>query len=138
GPRPRGGRGPDAGRGVLQLTPLLSDPSRSRLSCEIVSSGIPTGQTAAHSPMLVQPPKSSSSCWLTMLTTREARSGCPCGSMPRWVTFAAVNSMLDAFGQAATQAPQPIQVAASNARSASVFGTGLAWASGAVPVGALM
>src|SRR5699024_8824868 len=97
-----------------------------------------TGQTAAHSPMLVQPPKSSSSCWLTMLTTREARSGCPCGSMPRWVTFAAVNSMLDAFGQAATQAPQPIQVAASNARSASVFGTGLAWASGAVPVGALM
>ena len=51
------------------------------------------------------------------------------------MTFAAVNSIDDAFGQAATQAPQPMQVAASNAASESFFGTGVECASGAVPVG---
>ena len=64
--------------------------------------------------------------------------GLPCGIRPRWVTFAAVNSIDDALGHAATQAPQPMQVAASNAASESFFGTGTACASGAVPVGALM
>ena len=73
-----------------------------------------------------------------MPSTRESRSGWPCGSRPRWVTLAAVNSIAEPFGQAATQAPQPMQVAASNAWSAFVFGTGIAWASGAVPVGAEM
>ena len=42
-----------------------------------------------------------------------------------------MNSIAEAFGQAATQAPQPMQVAASKARSASCFGTGVEWASGA-------
>src|SRR5690606_25269364 len=118
--------------------PEARAPSRSSLSWEMVSSGMPLGQTAAHSPRLVQPPKSSSSCWLTIFTTREARSGCPCGSMPRWVTLAAVHSIAEPFGQAAPPAPQPMQVAASKARSASALGTGVACASGAVPVGALM
>ena len=54
------------------------------------------------------------------------------------MTFAAVNSIEEAFGQAATQAPQPMQVAASKAASESFFGTGVEWASGAVPVGTLM
>ena len=49
-----------------------------------------------------------------------------------------MNSIDEAFGQAATQAPQPMQVAASNAASASFFGTRIECASGAVPVGALM
>jgi hypothetical protein len=49
-----------------------------------------------------------------------------------------VNSIEEAFGQAATQAPQPMQVAASKAASESFFGTRIEWASGAVPVGALM
>ena len=99
---------------------------------------MPFGQACEHSPMLVQPPKPSRSCWATMFTTRSSRSGCPWGMRPRWVIFAAVNSIEEAFGQAATQAPQPMQVAASNAASESFFGTGVEWASGAVPVGALM
>nr|BFE75350.1 hypothetical protein GCM10020092_086510 [Actinoplanes digitatis] len=52
--------------------------------------------------------------------------------------MAAVNSIAEPLGQAATQAPQPMQVAASNAASASGLGTGVACASGAVPVGAEM
>ena len=70
----------------------------------------------------------------TILRTRRSRSGWPCGSRPRCETLAAVNSMAEAFGQAATQAPQPMQAAASMAGSASVFGTGMALASGALPV----
>ncbi len=50
--------------------PDRSAPSRSRLSWLIVSSGIPLGHTAVHSPMLVQPPKSSASCWPTIASTR--------------------------------------------------------------------
>ncbi len=57
---------------------------------------------------------------------------------PRCTTLAAVNSIAEAFGQAATQAPHWMHVAASNARSALSLGTGVACASGAVPVGALM
>ena len=49
-----------------------------------------------------------------------------------------VYPMAEPFGQAATQAPHPMQVAASNARSASLLPTGVACASGAVPVGAEM
>ena len=98
-----------------------------------MSSGICLGQTAAHSPMLVQPPKPSASCCATIVLTRLYRSGCPCGSIARWVIFAAVNSMPDPLGQAATHAPQPMQVAASNARSAWIFGAGTEWASGADP-----
>ena len=48
--------------------------------------------------------------------------------------MAPVKSMAEAFGQAATQAPQPMQAAASMASSASGFGTGMALASGALPV----
>ena len=48
--------------------------------------------------------------------------------------MAAVKSMAEAFGQAATQAPQPMQAAASMARSAASLGTGIALPSGALPV----
>ena len=58
-----------------QVLGLSIAPSRSRLSREMVSSGMPLGHTAVHSPMLVQPPKPSSSCWWTMPTTRDLRSG---------------------------------------------------------------
>ena len=50
--------------------------------------------------------------------------------------MAAVKSMAEAFGQAATQAPQPMQAAASKANSARSFGTRMAFASCAAPVGA--
>ena len=45
-----------------------------------------------------------------------------------------MNSIELPLGQAATQAPQPMQVAASNASSAETLSTGIAWASGAEPV----
>ena len=45
-----------------------------------------------------------------------------------------MKSAAEAFGQAATHAPQPMQAAASMARSAPVFGTRIAFASGALPV----
>src|SRR5690625_1851984 len=69
-----------------------------------------------------------------MDSTRLSRSGCPWGSRLRWVTLAAVNSIEEPLGQAATQAPQAMQAAASKAASASALGTGVAWASGAEPV----
>ena len=66
----------------------------------------------------------------TMFSVRSSRSGWPCGRTLRWVTLAAVNSMADALGHAATQAPQPMHAAASKAVSAASFGTRIALASG--------
>ena len=48
-------------------------------------------------------------------------------------TFAERNSEADALGHDATQAPQPMQAAASMARSCMALGTGWALASGAEP-----
>ena len=61
------------------------------------------------------PPRPSAA---TILRTRSQRSGWPWGSSASCATLAAVNSMAEAFGQAATQAPQPMQAAASMAWSA--------------------
>ena len=52
----------------------------------------------------------------------------------RCETLAETKSMALAFLHAATHAPQPIQAAASIARSAACFGTGIALPSGADPV----
>ena len=52
--------------------------------------------------------------------------------------MAEVKSIAEPLGQAATQAPQPMHSACSKAKSASAFGTGVACASGAAPVGAVM
>src|SRR4051795_223819 len=111
---------------------------RSRLSWEMTSSGISLGHAAAHSPMLVQPPKPSWSCWATMEATREYRSGCPWGSSPRWVILAPRNSDAEPFGQAATQAPHAMQVAMLKERIAFSRGAGTELASGAEPVFAEM
>ena len=69
---------------------------------------------------------------------RRYRSGCPCGRSPRCEIFAAVNNDAEAFGHAATHAPQPMHAAASIASSAFCFGIGMLFASCAPPVGALM
>ena len=69
----------------------------------------------------------------TIATTLRARSGRPWGSSESCATLAAVNNMAERFGQAATQAPQPMQVAASKALSAADLVTGSACASGAAP-----
>lgn len=100
--------------------------------------GMPFGHAVAHSPVSVQPPKPSASICPTMSSTRVSRSGAPCGRTFRWFTFADVNSIAAPFGHAATHAPQPMHSACSKARSASGFGTGVACASGAAPVGAVM
>jgi len=52
--------------------------------------------------------------------------------------LAATNSIAEALGQAATQAPQPMHCAASMARSASRLGTRSEFASGALPVRTVM
>src|SRR5689334_2289476 len=88
--------------------------------------GISFGHTASHSPSFEQLPKPSASWRWTIAITRAVRSGCPCGSNARWLTLAEVKSAADAFLQAATQAPQPIQAAESIALSDAVFGTRIA------------
>ena len=54
---------------------LNNEAMRSRLSWLMDSSGMPLGQTEAHSPMLVQPPNPSASFWATMALARRIRSG---------------------------------------------------------------
>jgi hypothetical protein len=99
---------------------------------------ISAGHTASHSYVFVQLPKPSASMARTIFNTRVVRSGEPCGNSDRCETFAAVKSMADAFGQAAAQAPQPMQAAASMARSAAGFGIKIEFASGAEPARAEM
>ena len=73
-----------------------------------------------------------------MPRTRRSASGLPWGRSPRWVTLALTKSMAEPFGQAAAQAPQPMQAAASMALSAMVFEIGTELASGADPLRSLM
>src|SRR6185312_8264711 len=95
---------------------------------------ISLGHSASQAPVLVQLPKPSASICATMACTRLQRSGCPCGSIASWVTLADTNNIADAFLQAATQAPQPMQVAELKASSAMIFGIGISLASGTPPV----
>src|SRR5579863_294179 len=92
------------------------------------------GHSASQAPVLVQLPNPSSSICATIDCTRRYRSGWPCGSMPNWLTLAETNSIAEAFLQAATQAPQPMQVAELKASSAITFGIGISFASGTPPV----
>src|SRR3954453_6944089 len=95
------------------------------------------GHASWHSPWLVQEPKYSSIV-STIVSTRRKRSAWPWGSRLRWPILADVKRFAAPFGQAATHAPQPMQAAASNAASTTSFGTGVRFASGALPVGAVM
>lgn len=70
-----GARGPGAMRRApairtVDQTPLKAAFPSCRFRFAITSSGICLGHTAAHSPMLEQEPKPSSSIWLSMATTR--------------------------------------------------------------------
>src|SRR3954469_583969 len=80
----------------------------------ILLSRISFGQVSAQAPILVQEPKPSLSCCATISSTRVLCSGCPCGNKAKCETFAAVNNIPEALGQAATQAPQEIHIAAPN------------------------
>src|SRR3954469_21994533 len=92
----------------------------------ILLSRISFGQVSAQAPILVQDPKPSLSCWGIISITRVLCSGRPCGNKARCDTLAAVNSIAEALGQAATQAPQLIHIAAPNELSAFSFSIGMA------------
>src|SRR5262245_21205986 len=100
----------------------------------MVSMRIPLGQAASHSAWLVHAPKPAASIAAIIRSARSDRSDWPWGRRPRCEIFAAVNSIAEALGQAATQAPQPMHAAASIARSAFSLGTGMALPSGALPL----
>lgn len=89
------------------------------------------GHAASHSYWFVQLPNPSLSIALTILRTLSFFSTTPCGKRAKWDTLAETNNIADAFLHAATHAPHPMQVAASIARSASTFGIGSAFPSGA-------
>src|SRR5690554_3621741 len=101
---------------------------------EILLMVMPLGQTASHSPILEQLPKPSSSILVTMRRVRLSRSGWPWGSLAYWVSLALVNSEAEEFGQAATHAPQPMQVADKKAASDSGLPIRMALASACGPV----
>src|SRR5690606_2541097 len=102
----------------------------SRFNRAILVSLMPTGHSASQAPVLVQLPKPSASIWLTMAWARLYRSVWPWGNNAYWDTLAETKSIADEFLQAATQAPQPMQVADSNASSDTAFGMGMLLASG--------
>src|SRR5579872_2901171 len=95
--------------------------------------GISFGHTASHSPSFEQLPNPSASACAIIAAARRARSGFPCGSIESCEIFALMKRCADAFLQAATQAPQPMQAAESIATSATAFGIGIALPSGAPP-----
>src|SRR6185312_15492819 len=110
---------------------------KSRFMRPIRPAEIDLGQAASHSPMLLQAPNPSRSACFTIDRARVVRSGCPCGSRPRCAILAAVNSAAEPLGQAAAQAPHPMQAAASIDDSASRLRIGMVLASGALPVATL-
>src|SRR4051812_40412576 len=84
---------------------------------EMLVMEISFGQTASHAPVKVHEPNPSRSICATMLSALLFLSGCPCGNKARCAILAAVKREAEAFLQAATQAPQPMQLAAPNAAS---------------------
>src|SRR5690606_17794666 len=99
----------------------------------MLSNVIPLGHSTSQAPVLVQLPKPSSSICFTIFKTRSVASTCPCGNKANCDTLAETNNMADEFLQLATQAPHPIQVAASNAVSASCLLIGMVLASMVFP-----
>src|SRR6185295_18039182 len=97
-------------------------------------SDMPFGHSASHAPVLVHAPNPSASICATIRSARSLASGAPWGSNANWDTLALTNNMAEEFLQAATHAPQPMQVAASNASSATFLGMGISLASGTPPV----
>ena len=69
-----------------------------------------------------------------MALTLSFASICHCGNRANWDILAETNNMAEAFLQAATQAPQPMQIEESNALSELFFLMRIELASGAAPV----
>src|SRR6185437_758371 len=100
----------------------------------ILATEIFFGHSASQALVLVQCPKPSSSMALSIATALCLLSDWPCGSKLSCETLADTNNIAELFLQAATQAPQPIQAAASKASSAISLAIGIEFASGALPV----
>ena len=99
--------------------------SRSRFRRAMKSTLIPLGHASWQAPWFVQLPKPSRSCWATMSRTRRVPLGLrPAEACRGGSTLAAVKSMAEALGHAATQAPHPMHWAASMAWSASSLADG--------------
>ena len=92
------------------------------------------GHAFSQARWLVQLPNPQLSISLSMDNTRRVASGLPWGSSASWDTLALTNSMAEALGQDATQAPQPMQAAASMASYAFSWAMGSALASAAPSV----
>ena len=92
------------------------------------------GDQAAADAKVARVPKPASSIVCTIASTRRSFSAWPCGRRFKCAAFAATKSIAEAFWHAATHAPQPMHAAASKAASALGLGTGVALASGALPV----
>ena len=90
----------------------------------ILDREIPLGHSASQAPVLVQLPKPSSSIWFTIANTLSLALILPCGSNAYCEILALTNRLAEAFLQAATHAPQPIQAAAAKADSALSLSTG--------------
>src|SRR5262249_8667432 len=119
-----GARG-EAQRGTVRLSACLKAGRRgrpflfqeafervnSRFMRAMLLSEISLGHSASQAYVFVQLPNPSSSICATMFSTRAFRSAWPCGRTASWEIFAATKSIADAFLQAATHAPQPMQAA---------------------------
>src|ERR1035437_4948911 len=99
--------------------------------CEIE---IDLGQDNSQAPVLVQLPNPTSSIFATIAFALLFASTLPCGSLANCETLAATKSIAEAFLHEATQAPHPMQAAASIASSASSWLIGIVFPSGTPPV----
>ena len=95
---------------------------------------IPCGHSISQALVSEQFPKPSPSICFTIETARLGASNFPCGKSARCVILAPTNKAALAFLHVATQAPHPIQAAASKAASAVSYEIGILFASGAWPV----
>src|SRR5450759_4053743 len=92
------------------------------------------GHSASQAPVFEQLPKPTSSIFSTIALTLSLASIRPWGKRANWEILADTNNIAEAFLQAATQAPQPIQIAESKASSDFFFCTRIELASGAAPL----
>src|SRR5690606_26373979 len=124
---------PDFFKIIYKKNYLTEAAKYSRFIRAMFSKEIPFGHSTSHAPVLVQFPRPSSSIWLTMFNTRSVASTLPCGNRANCEPFAATYSRAEAFLQEATQAPHPIQAAASKDFSALSLRIGIALPSRVFP-----
>ena len=130
-PRRTSGRGLRDHRQRLHLALASDARSQSRFIRAITWSWMPVGQRGALADgrAVAEPPRAPA----PPSRARGDALGWPWGRTPRWVILARVKSAAEAFGHAATHAPHPMHAAASMASVGDVFGTRIAFASGALP-----